>query len=139
MSIVDRRLATIAKLSLVHGVRWDYGKSLDPVLPTRALSEAEKHAVAQENVRHLSDPKWSSWPWQQGAIRGLRRANQEFEGFQAARAEVGVKVLEGTRSEVMVEMLRRDLDANPVFAEVAAANDSSEIREALASRVGGTR
>lgn len=130
-----RRLAAIAKLSLVHGVRWDYGVALDPVLPTRRLSEAEKHEVAQANVRHLSDPKWSSAMWQNGAIRGLRRANAEFEGFQAAREAVAVTVLEGTRSEVMVEMLRRDLDAHPAFTEVAAAVDSSDIRAALARAI----
>lgn len=136
MSIMDRRLATIAKLSLAHGVRWDYGESLDPTLPTRVLTEAEKHAVAEENVRHLSDPKWASWSWQQGAIRGLRRANQEFEAFQAVREEVAVTVLEGTRSEVLVEMLRRGLEAHPVYAEVAAATDSREISDALSRRVG---
>lgn len=130
-----RRLAVIAKLSLVHGVRWDYGVALDPVLPTRVLSESEKHEVAEANVRHLSDPKWSTWSWQRGAVRGLRRANAEFEGFQAVREEVAVTVLEGTRSEVMVEMLRRDLDADPVFAEVAAAADASEIRAALARNI----
>lgn len=131
-----RRLAVIAKLSLVHGVRWDYGVGLAPVLPTRVLSEAEKHEVAEANVRHLSDPKWSTWSWQRGAVRGLRRANAEFEGFQAVRDEVSKTVLEGTRSEVLVEMLRRDLDADPVFAEVAAATDSHEIRRVLANRIG---
>lgn len=134
MSAVERRLAAIAKLSLKHGVRWRYGESLDPVLPTRVLSEVEKHAIAEENIRHLSEPYWSKPLWHRRAIRGLRRANAEFEGFQAVRDEVAVTVLEGTRSEVMVEMLRRDLDADPVFAEVAAATDSREIREALTRR-----
>lgn len=126
-----RRIAVIAKLSLVHGVQWDYSESLDPVLPTRVLSAVEKHKVAEANVFHLSDPKWSSWRWQRGAIRGLRRANREFEGFQSAREEVSVTVLEGTRSEALVELLRLDLDADPVFAEVAAASDSRTLRESL--------
>lgn len=131
MSAVERRLAAIAKLSLKHGVRWNYSESLDPVLPTRVLSEVEKHAIAQGNVRHLSEPYWSKLLWHRRAIRGLRRANIEFEAFQAVREEVRVKVLEGTRSAALVELLRRDLDADPVFVEVAAATDSREIRDAL--------
>lgn len=133
MSAVERRLATIAKLSLKHGVRWDYGENLDPVLPTRVLSEVEKHAIAQGNVRHLSEPYWSKLLWHRRAIRGLRRANIEFEAFQAVREEVAAMVLEGTRSEVLVEMLRRGLDADPVYAEVAAAKDSREIRALIRS------
>lgn len=123
-----RRLATIAKLSLVHGIRPDFTESLNPVLPKRPFSDAEKHEAAERAVHHMSDPTWATPKWQRIAIRELRAANERYAAVEAARVDISVKVLETVRSEALVELLRRDLDADPLFAKVAAAVDSEEIR-----------
>lgn len=126
-----RRLATIAKLSLVHGIRPDLSESLNPVFPKHLLSDTEKHEAAERAVRHMSDPTWSTRRWQRIAIRELRAANERYAAIEAARADISAKVLETVRSEALVELLRRDLDADPLLAEVAGAVDSGEIRAVM--------
>lgn len=125
------RLALIAKLSLEHGV---YLEGLRTVLPSRTLSEVERHAVAEKNVNLMSGSTYSRPSWQRKAIKYLREANRRCAAIEAARADIAAKVLETTRSAALVELLRRGLDADPVFAEIAAATDSWEIRAFLCRR-----
>lgn len=70
--------------------------------------------------------------WLADGVRALQQANRAYAAREALLTVVRSDALEVERSEALVALLRRDLDAHPMFTRVAAAESVEEIRAALA-------
>lgn len=125
-----RRLAyELATLSFEFGITLKFNPgtgTLQGVFPERPLSLVEREAVMEKNLAAFSGG------WVLNGVRALRKANRSYAAREALLTVVRSDALEVERSEALVALLRRDLDAHPMFTRVAAAESVDEIRAALA-------
>lgn len=125
-----RRLAReLATLSFEFGITLKFNPgtgTLQGVLPERPLSLVEREAVMEKNLAAFSGG------WVSNGVRALRKANRSYAAREVLLTVVRSDALEVERSEALVALLRRDLDAHPMFTRVAAAESVDEIRAALA-------
>lgn len=123
-----RRLAReLATLSFEYGVVLTHGSTgVRGVLPEHPLSLVERQEVMEKNMAAFSGG------WLPEGVRALQQANRAYAAREALLTVVRSDALEVERSEALVALLRRDLDAHPMFTRVAAAESVEEIRAALA-------
>lgn len=123
-----RRLAReLATLSFKFGVVLTHGNgAVRGILPEHPLSLVEREEVMEKNMAAFSGG------WLLNGVHALRKANRAYAAREALLTVVRSDALEVERSEALVALLRRDLDAHPMFARVAAAETVEEIRAALA-------
>lgn len=122
-----RRLAReLATLSFEFGVVLTHGSTgVRGVLPEHPMSLVEREEVMEKNMAAFSGG------WLPSGVRALQQANHAYAAREALLTMVRSDALEVERSEALVALLRRDLDAHPMFTRVAAAETVEEIRAAL--------
>lgn len=119
----------VAELSFKYGVTLKFNSGMGMVvgvLPERPLSFVEREAAMEANLTEFSGG------WLLKALAALRKANRLYEARETLLTVMHSDALEVERSEALVSLLRRGLDAHPLFAQVAAAEDVATIRAALA-------
>lgn len=122
-----RRLAReLALLSFEFGITLNTEWRMEPVYPERPLSLVEREEAMEKNMAALSGA------WLPQAVSALRAANRTYAAREALLTVMRSDALEVERSEALVALLRRDLDAHPMFTRVAGAESVEEIRSALA-------
>lgn len=118
----------LAHLSFKYGVTLTEFRGPSARLPERALSPEERQGVMEANIAEFGNSSHQSGQ----AVEVLRRANRDYESREALLTVMRSDALEVERSAALVALLRRGLDAHPLFTRIAGAEDVAEIRGALA-------
>lgn len=117
----------LAESSFKYGVTLKHNNgTVIGILPERALSFVERQAAMEANLAEFSGG------WLHLGLIALDRANRLYEARETLLTVMHSDALEVERSEALVSLLRRGLDAHPLFTQVAAAEDVATIRSALA-------
>lgn len=116
----------LALMSFKYGVTLKLVRGVKSVLPERPLSLAEREEAMEKNMARYSGG------WLVYGLFSLYKANRVYAAREALLTVMRSDALEVERSEALVSLLRRDLDAHPLFTKVAAAEDVAAIRAALA-------
>lgn len=116
----------LAEWSFKYGVTLTHTNgAVRGLLPERPLSFVEREAVMEANLAEFSGG------WLHQGVIALDKANRLYESREALLTAMRSDALEVERSEALVSLLRRGLDAHPLFTQVAAAEDVATIRAAL--------
>lgn len=118
----------LAHLSFKYGVTLTEFRGPAAHLPERTLAPEERQAVMEANIAAFGN----SSHWSARAVSVLRQANRDYEAREALLTVMRSDALEVERSAALVALLRRGLDAHPLFTRIAGAEDVAEIRGALA-------
>lgn len=127
----------LAYLSFKHGIAISMFRGPKACLPDEPLSPEERQAVMEENISLVGGNTRDS----RAAVVELRRANRDYEVRESLLTSMRSDALEVERGEALVALLRRGLDAHPMFTRIAGAESVDEIRDALseAERPTGVR
>ena len=124
-----RKLRELSTLVLKHGVGVERKplRYYEPSLPKTPYTSQQKVDKAEALVSAFATAPLLL----PEAIRAVRRGNTLYEARETVLSELRATSFEAERGEAMVGLLNRGLDAHPIFAELAAAQNTAEVRSIM--------